>query len=360
MQTDVQLKQFELADETALLSFLRTAYPDEPRRSDAVFWRWQFLENPYTDLDNIPLWIVKKGEEVVGQMAAIPVELKVGEEQKPALWIVDYILHPDYRGHKLGKSLLEIPHQAYCKTLMALGYNKNAEKPMRSLKWELLGNISRYHKLLFPGNAAKELSRLGIVREIVNFGYAPFRPSMRSLSKSGSGKVREMTSFDSSFDTLWQEASVQWTCAVVRSSRLLEWQFMQQPGKKFDVLGYYENERLAGYVVLFFRKPESGGARAKAAISDLCYSASEPARIIDELLKAALRLAIERRAGSLVTDVLDRRVEERLRHFGFWPIKAAPPFAANVLERQDVIYKLDNWFLTRADSDVSIFEGPNL
>lgn len=360
MQSDVQLKQFELTDEAALLSFLRTVYPDEPRRSDAAFWRWQFLENPYTDLNNIPLWIVKRGPEVVGQMAAIPVELKVNDERKPALWIVDYILQPEYRGHRLGKSLLEIPHQAYCKTLMALGYNKNAEKPMRSLKWQLLGDISRYHQLLFPGNAGKELSRLGPLREIVNFGYAPFRPSMRRLFASESGTVREVTAFDSSFDALWQEAAPQWTCAVVRSSRLLEWQFIRQPGKKFDVLGYYENDRLLGYVVLFFRKPESGGVRPKAAISDLCYSASDPTRIIDQLLKAALRLAIERRAGSLVTDVLDPRVEERLKSFGFWRIAASPPFAANVLESQDLIYKLDNWFLTRADSDVSIFEGPNL
>jgi hypothetical protein len=364
MQTDLQLKQFELSDEAALLSFLKKAYPEYPRRCEPVFWRWQFLENPNTDLNNIPLWIVKNGEDVVGQMAAIPVELKVGNEQRVALWIVDYILSAEYRGHKLGKNLLEIPQQVYCKTLMALGYNQNAEKPMRSLKWELMGNIRRYHKLLFPGNAAPEISRIGPVREIFNFVYAPFRPRLGRLSQSGRGSVREVARFDEAFDTLWRDAAPQWHCAVVRSSRFLQWQFMEQPDKKFEVLGYYENDRLVGYVVMFFRRhrenhPLRHTGTDKAAISDICYSASNPERIIDELLKAALRRAIERRAGSLVTDVLDARIEERLKAFGFWRIEASPPFAANTLADSDVIYKLDNWFLTRGDSDVSIFERPN-
>ena len=172
--------------------------------------------------------------------------------------------------------------------------------------------------------------------------------------------VREVKEFDASFDTLWQRASGQWPCAVERTARYLEWQFMRQPGKKFDVMGLYSDGQLAGYVVLFFRKPErAGGAPSKAAITDLCYDASLSPEVLDELLKAALRLALERRAGSIVTDVLDARVEERLNHFGFHRMKAAPEFIANPGAPQ-FLYDPANWFLTRADSDVSIFEQPNL
>lgn len=359
-QSEIEIKQFKPPDEDALLSFLRRAYPGEPRKSDRAFWRWQFMENPHTDPEDAPLWVVKRGDEIVGQMAAIPIELKVGGEQKRALWIVDYIVYPEYRGQRVGKRMLEIPHQSYCKTLLALGYNKNAEKPMRSLNWELLGNINRYQILLFPGDATRELSRVGAVRKMANLCYAPFRPGSSRLAPKGKGAVSVVTSFDSSFDALWREASAQWTCAVVRGSRFLEWQYMRQPGKKFDVLGYQEDGRLRGYVVLFFRAREENGRIPKASITDLCYSPAGAQEVIDELLKAALRLAIERRAGSLVTDVLDPRVEGRLRHFGFWGIKSSPPFAANVLESADLIYDLSNWFLTRGDSDVSIFEEPNL
>jgi GNAT superfamily N-acetyltransferase len=360
MSDDVQVKQFELSDEAALLSFLRVAYADEPIKHDPTFWKWHFLENPYAAPGDIPLWIVKSGERVVGQMATIPVRLKVGEEERRALWIIDFILLPEYRGRKLGKRLMQVARDTYCKTMIALGYNAQSEAVLRSHKWVSLGSINRFHKLLFPGNATKEISRLAPARHLANLAYAPLRPRVSKLSPINDGRLRQVTRFDSAFDELWIDASRQWPCAIVRNSRFLEWQFMKQPFKRYDVLGYYEGDRLVGYVVLFFRKPERGRPSPKAAISDICYSGAGSREIIDGLLEGALRLAIERRAGSLVTDVLDPRVEQGLSRLGFWRIKHSPPFMAGTDERQDLLYERGNWFLTRADSDVSIFEQPNL
>ena len=360
MPSDVQVKQFELSDQEALLAFLRLAYPGEPLKSDAVFWKWHFLENPYASLNNTPLWIVKSGDRVVGQMATIPVELKVGSDEMRALWIIDFILSAEYRGRGLGKRLMQVARETYCTTMLALGYNKDSEAVLRSHKWVSLGNINRYHIMLFPGNAAKEVAQIAPVRHLTNLIYAPFRPSLNKLSADGGGTLREVREFDSSFDELWKDASVQWPCAVVRSSRFLEWQFMKQPGKKFEVRGYYENDRLLGYVVLFFRKAVHGEAADKVAISDLCWGAENSEVVIENLLKGALRLALERRAGGLVIDVLDTRVEQKLRQFGFWHIKASPPFMAGTFEHQDLMYERHNWFLTRGDSDVGIFEQPNL
>jgi hypothetical protein len=244
--------------------------------------------------------------------------------------------------------------------MFALGFNEQSERVLRSLKWVMMGRISRYHRLLFPGDALGEMSSFAPVRGALNLGYAPFRPRPRSLSNKDT-TLREVTSFDDSFDALWEEASAQWPCAVVRRARFLEWQFMRQPGKKFDVLGLYEKERLLGYVVLFFRKAErAGGGPPKAAISDLFYSKDAAVDVAEELLRAALRLAIERRAGSLVIDILDPHVEERLKRLGFWRIKNSPQFMTYAQDRQDLMYDLGKWFLTRADSDVSIFEQANL
>lgn len=360
MSGDVQIKQFESSDQDALLSFLRLAYAGEPVKSDPVFWRWHFLENPNAGPDDVPLWVVKDGGAVVGQMATIPVRLKVGDGERRALWIIDFILLPQYRGRKLGKRLMQVARETYCQTMIALGYNEQSEAVLRSHKWMSLGSINRYHKLLFPGHAAREISRLAPVRHLANLVYAPLRPRLSKLSRAKGGVLREVKKFDPSFDELWKDASRQWPCAVVRNSSFLEWQFIKQPRKKYDVLAYYEEERLLGYVVLFFRKSGRGEAPPKAAISDLCYSGRNSQEVINNLLTGALRLAIERRAGSLVTDVLDVRIERGLRELGFYRIKASPPFMAGTDERQDLIYERANWFLTRADSDVSIFEQPNL
>jgi hypothetical protein len=360
MPNDAQIKQFESRDQTALLSFLRLSYPGEPLKGDSAFWKWHFLANPNVNLDNVPLWIVKSGDRVVGQMATIPVRLKVSDNEKRALWIIDFILASEYRGRGLGKGLMQVARETYCTTMLALGYNKDSEAVLRSHKWMAMGNINRYHLMLFPGHAAREVARIAPARRLANLVYAPLRLSLKKLSSPESGVLREVTRFDSSFDELWRDASAQWPCAVVRDSRFLEWQFMKQPGKKFDVLGYYEGNQLLGYVVLFFRKAEYGGAPNKVAISDLCYSAKNPQAVIDVLLKGALRLALKRMAGGMVIDVLDQRVERKLRQLGFWRIKASPPFMVGTFEHQNVMHDRSNWFLTRGDSDVSIFEEPNI
>ena len=360
MPANVQIKQFELSDLDALLSFLRIAYPGELLKGDPTFWKWHFLENPYASDNDVPLWVVMDGARVVGQMATIPVRLKVGEEEKRAIWIIDFILLPEYRGQKLGKRLMQIARETYCSTMIALGYNEQSGAVLRSHKWVEQGNINRYHRLLFPGNAVKEISQIALLRRLANLVYAPLRPRIKKLSPTGKGEVRQVKAFDASFDELWLDASSQWPCAVVRNSKFLDWQFIKQPGKKFDVLGYYEKKRLLGYVVLFFRKAEKRGAVPKAAITDICFSASNSENTIDELLKGALRLALERHAGGVVTDVLDEQVESRLRKLGFWQIKASPPFMVGTFESQDLMYNRSNWFLTRADSDVSIFEEANV
>lgn len=373
MPGDVRIKQFELSDLDALLSFLRLAYPGEPLKGNAAFWKWQFLENPYVSPDNVPTWIAtsSNGNEVVGQLAAIPMKLKVGEDELRAIWVINLIVLPEYRGHKLGERLFQFARETYCRTMIALGYNERSGAILRRLKWVDMGSMNRYHKLLFPGDAMKEIAQFAPARRIANLLYAPFRPRLTKLSLSlpsspsalaTGGALREVTHFDSSFDELWRDAAVQWRCAVVRSSRFLEWQFMKQPGKKFEVLGYYEKDRLLGYVVLFFRKAGHNGVSHKAAISDFCYSAENSQRVIGSLLKGALRCALERRAGALVTDVLNHQVERELRQFGFWRIKASPSFMVGVNDgtHQDLMHERSNWFLTRGDSDVSIFEEPNL
>jgi hypothetical protein len=261
----------------------------------------------------------------------------------------------------LGKRLVAAARDA-CPTMFALGFNEQSEAVLRSLGWVMMGRISRYHLLLFPGEALGDASNASALRAALNLGYAPFRPRLRRQSNLDQRfTIREVTRFDESFDALWQEASRQWPCVVVRKARFLEWQFMRQPGKKFDVLGLYDGERLLGYIVLFFRKPERAGAPPpKAAISDLFYLRDAPLDVVEELLQAALRLALERRVGSLVIDIWDRGVEERLKRLGFWRIKNSPQFMTYTPERQDLMYDMRNWFLTRADSDVSIFEQPNL
>ncbi|MBK6749512.1 MAG: hypothetical protein IPG67_05755 [Acidobacteria bacterium] len=208
---------------------------------------------------------------------------------------------------------------------------------------------------MFPGEAFREITKLGPLRPLINTLFAPFR-----RRPDGASPVIRVDDLDSAFDELWSQAKGQWPCSVSRSAAMLEWQFRQQPNKNYEILGHYENGKLLGYAVLFFRKPNKYGAVEKAAISDICYGPHEPERVVDELIGASLVLAMERRAGGLVTDTLDQLLQERLKSFGFWQVKSGLQLLANAPEDQDLLYDGSKWFLTRGDSDISIFEHPNV
>jgi len=360
MSDNVQIKQFELSDQPALLSFLRLAYPNELRKSDPAYWKWHYLDNPYTSVGDIPLWVIKSGETIVGQLATIPVELKAGDESTKAIWILDFIVGESFRGKGLGKRLV-LTAQEWCRTMLTLGINEQSTAVFRSLNWVSLQSIHRYQKVLFPGHAIKEFRQVMPLRRLTNLSFAPWRHQIARLSQPKPGTtLTPVAIFEETFDQLWQRASAQWPCAVRRSSEFLNWQFNQQPGKIFEVLGLFEQEVLTGYVVLFFRTAERG-VPPKVAISDICYDARAADRVIDDLLAGALRAALQKQAGSVVIDVLDRRIEERLSRLGFWRIKKSPQFMASAADnRQGLLYKPANWYLTRGDSDVSIFEQSSL
>jgi GNAT superfamily N-acetyltransferase len=360
MSDSLCVEQFKLSEKNALLSFLQIAYADNLRQSDACFWDWHFLQNPLVKPDNLPVWVAKHNQKIVGQLAGTPVNLKVGGENRRAIWILDFIVGEKYRGQGLGKKLV-LAAQDFCPLGLGITTHQQISPALlQKLGWAIVSNVPRYNKILFPGNALREIARIKPLRKFVNFSFAPFRPrsSSPSLLFDKKRNLRIVREFDSSFDELWRESSAQ--CGVERSSMFLNWQYRRQPGKNFDVLGYYENDKLLGYAVLFFRKSDADGVVPKAAITDFCYHPEKPQETIDELLRGALQIAVERCAGVLVTDILDPLLQDRLRALGFRRTKSPLLLMVKSDAGQDLLFDESRWFLTRGDSDISIFEHPNL
>lgn len=349
----------KLSETDKVLAFLGTAYPDNPRQSDPEFWNWHFRKPPHVQHDRPPIWLAKSGERIAGSVAGFPVKLSVGGEIYSAGWILDMIVDPDFRRMGIAQKMVSAAQEGYAYMLGVNTNEQHAPAMLQKLGWVIVTRIPRFHKLLFPGEALREIARYPIARRAANTAFAPFRIGLGGGFHDDEN-VKILDGFDSSFDDFWNESKTQWRYAVMRSSSTLDWQFKQQPKKRFDILGYYENGKLLGYAVLFFRKPNDEGAVAKAAISDICYHPDKPQKIVDALLAASLCIAVERRAGGLVTDALDPLLQERLGHYGFWKVKSGLQLMVLAPENRETIYDAGKWFLTRGDSDISIFEQPNI
>lgn len=355
MSDEIIIEQLKLADKDKIIPFLRKAYDDSPRMSDERFWDWHYAQTPCAEPGKPPVWIARSGARFVAQVATIPVQINIESERRQAIWIVDMVVDADFRRRGLAKRLV-LAAEEFCPLGLVIGTNEQHSDPLlQSLGYQHVAKIPRFHKPLFPANDVREIAERGILRKTINAAFAPFRPRFKENKN-----IRAVETFDASFDVLWSEAETQWSCAVRRTAKFLEWQYARQPGKRFDVIGYYEGEKLLGYAVLFFRKPRAGGAISKAAITDLCYHPENPAKIIGALVQESLRIAVTRGAGGLVTDVLDKLTEERLAHFGFWRVKSPLQFMVKSGDRQDLLYNPEKWFVTRGDADVSIFEDPNI
>ncbi len=351
-----QLRKEQIGD---LGVFLHAAYPEQARKHSPQFLEWYFLRNPNQSIEDIPLWVVLDQGKIVGQLATILVRLKVGNSYTDAIWILEFILLEQYRGQGLGKKLVRAAEHRY-PTMITLGINEASTRVFDSLGWQTLGGIHRYHKLLFAGNAAGEVGNKNIVREAMNALSYPLRFSVSRTKLQSRYEIKHERSFAPELDEFWDRASKQWPVAVRRDHLFVAWQFLRQPGKVFEMIRLYDHGKLVGYAVLFFRRGIHGAPPPKAAISDIVYDCENPDEVIVALLQAALKMALERRAGSLVTDVLDPRLEVHLRSYGFSRIKNSPRFMAASAEFGKFLHAPENWYLTRADSDVSIFEEPNV
>lgn len=359
MGGEVVIQQMTIEDKPAVLSFLKKAYADNPRHSDPDYWDWHFAQAPHVNDRQLPIWLAKSDNRIAGQLATLPVELNIRDKKVKALWVLDWVVDEDFRRRGIGKKLA-LAAEAFSPYLLGVNTDQqHAPALLRGLDWVVVSKIPRYHKILFPGEAVRELSRVKLFRKFANAAFSPAR-RVRSSSNANELNVRIVETIDASFDDLWARARSQWNCSTSRDAKVLNWQFGKQPGKRFDLLACYRNEKLVGYAVIFSRKETENGSVEKAAISDICYMSDEAQLTVDKLLEAALVFCIERKIGGLVTDAIDALLENRLKHFGFWKINSPLQLMAKAPEDRETVYEVNNWFLTRGDSDISIFEHSNI
>lgn len=357
MDEALQARQFTLDDRDALLAFLSRVYANDLRRSDREFWEWHYLKNPYTDTNNLPIWIALDGEKIVGHLAAIEAEIKVGDETHKTIWILDLIIDENYRRRGIAKQLVGLAEDL---RPIRLGINTHEQKSPELLEargWKIVASVPRYTRVLFPGNAFLSGSGLkNLARNAANALYS-FRRQAVAKTRPSAGEIRRIERFDDTADRLWVNASATRSCIAVRRSEFLNWQYFEQPNKKFDVLGLFSDDQLRGYVVLYFRAADEQGVIEKAAISDILFYDETAA---DALLNAALRLAIERRAGRIVTDLLNKPAEDALLRNGFFKTKSPLLLMVKSGVAENIALDPNEWFVTRGDSDTTIFETPNL
>jgi len=339
----MQLERLSVKDREEYTAFLIEAYKDQfnsRRFSDSGFanrsWQWEYLDNPSAVKDLPDIWLARVDGKIAGQFCLMPVTLKSGDKTLRGGWCQNFIVLPQYRKMGIGRALVShvmAERKEHMDALLVAGTNDTSYAIFKNLGITDAGHIPLYVRI----------NRLGFLNFPAQLRKY-FRPSGKDI------RIEEITSFDGSFDRLWESASAGLALAVRRDSAYLNWRFIAQPYWKYRIFKALRKDShdTVGYIVL--REGKSRGLPT-GVISDVFAPANNP-----DIIMALIDFAVsffEKNGGIDIIrcDLLNRSAGNALRRCGFLSIPSRTRLMFTGIEPG----RRDNWFFDYSDSDLDIF-----
>lgn len=330
-------------------------------------WKWANLKNPEISINQFPAWMCReaKSGKIIGHFAVMPISLKFKGSLYSAVWGRDLITLPKFRKLGIGPLLVDdlLKNTKSNQSAFLIAGLNNAGYPMfKKLGFSDFGYIPLYVRINRLGDIINVRIRnrilanfLKIIGEILlSILYIPFNLKGLKAGMNPDIRIKEIKSFDSSFDKLWEKASLSFSIIVKRDSARLNWRFINQPYWKYKIFKAENNHVLKGYVVV--REGRSRGMRT-GIITDLFADANDE-KTITLLISFAIKYFKNKPdIGLIRCDMLNKTFEKALKTFGFMKIRSSSHFMVNNISKQldrEFMLNRDNWFINYADCDLDL------
>jgi predicted N-acetyltransferase YhbS len=365
------VRQAKFHDMKRLWKFSELAYQDRHSPDMTEKWIWQYLKNPYAanKSENLPIWIAEKNNTIVGQIATIPVKLKIGHVTLSAVWGVDLIVLPSCRGEGIGRQLIENvvkDNQCYMAVDMSdttrriydrLGYVQINPVPVyrkmiklsSGLVFEYLILLSKKHAWVNRLNRMVPQTHLSKFLAFLLNGAITIQKALRpQIKRNGQIDIHKLTSFGRDIDALWAKVQNQYGIIAGRDQTFLNWRFMENVGSHYEAFGAVKQGETTGYIIL--RRGQLG-QRPLGYIVDMLSDRNDK-----ETMGALLQHAIEVFGDEVEAIECSCAVSEYqsiLHQHGFVKMKESTPYAWCIDEsiRNQMQELKGEWFITRGDSD---------
>jgi hypothetical protein len=316
--------------------------------------------SPRTDA---PPFVFVKGNDIVGHLATIPVQLTTTAGTVAAHWIVGFMVLPEHRNGLVGPLLIrEASRVLDC--ALSLFVEPPVLRILKGMKWTHRGVLPQYLRVLDARAVSRNL-RLGAfkglgstARIFGSWGLALGQAVWLGLgrlrrSRSELAEVREEQGFDDSYDELWQSVRDRFGACLARDREHLRRRYGGRP-ERYRVLGCRRENRLLGYCILtskqFSEDPRMGSMKL-GTIVDCLFDPDSPAAL-QSLLERAVRLLGQDGMHAVLCTASHAAVTGLLRANGFLAIPGNLNFALHNCTSVPVgDIPLDAWHLMRGDSD---------
>lgn len=326
-----------------------------------------------------PTFVFVKGEDIVGHVTTIPVQLSSYAKTVEAHWIVGFMVLPEHRNGLVGPLLIkEVNRSLDC--ALSLFVEPPVLRILTGLKWTHQGVLPQYLRILdAPGVSRNlQLSRLkaltvqtadtsaavplrlveSLLRMLGGWGLAVGQAVWVGLTivarpRSLPVEVREEQGFDDSYNQLWQAVGGRFGACIARDQKYLQWRFGRKPDR-YRVLGCRQENRLLGYCTVktkqFSNDPRMGNMKV-GTIVDCLFDPDAPAAL-QTLLDCVMKLCAREGVHAVLCTASHAAVRRLLRANGFLAIPGNLNFAyrnRTNMPLQDI--PLEAWHLMRGDSD---------
>lgn len=339
--------------EAELVEFQKRAWPH--RRVDLLTprWKWMYVESAQRLAIEPRVWLYRDACAIVAHNGAIPVKLKIGTEKRLTAWFADTMVLESYRNQALGSRLLmqaseELPFS------LSLGQTEQMREINLKMGWIQVAPLETAQLLIHPETVLK--GKLSAPMMLAASWSIRASTALRTMFQNRAPlDVRQVSRFDARHDRLWEIASRDIPCGVVRDASYLNWKYVDQPGQDILRLELVEAGEVRGVVVLMFRDADDSYPYRRALLVDLVAPLSD-ARRLKQLVQIAGTAAAERDADALQCLHIGQRLTRALRQSGFLireprrfllvnPGDLPPEARRQVLAGSD-------WFVTQGDSDI--------
>jgi GNAT superfamily N-acetyltransferase len=368
MSVPISCRLYSRGDELGILELMKAC----GQKRTVAEWIWQYQSNPFGRL----IGIADCRGLVVGQMAWVPLRMKVGKRIIMGSQAVDLVVHPKFRRQgiflKIGQFLAKeaekegnevvygFPNRQAHAGHLKYGWFNVCEVPVLvkplNFNGSVLSESSHFPQLLKKSKLLVRLMATALQTTLITFSFfsRALSPIRLKSNDSQDDRVRMIESFDSRFDDFWEVVSKDYITVVCRDKEFLNWRYSKRPQAKYVVLVVEGNDRIRGYIVLW-----TDDRKGLGCVVDILADLNHRDAIRSLLLKA-VEYFRNRKIDLVTCWMLKGNSSAKvyygmLREQGFVPLYwwSNPLIARLNLSNLAQKYIRDprNWYITMGDSD---------
>lgn len=314
---------------------------------------WNYENSPYGKAHN---WLAKEENSgrFVGSGTLFPRRIFLNGEPVFAAVAGDFAIDAEHRAYGPALRMQKVIQSSIEDNGFGFIYgvpNSASEAIFLRIGYIEVGRLERYVKVLKSEYKLKEYVKVPLVANLLS-KIIDFK--MRVLSKesifkkSANYEAGGLVKFDERFDDLWKRALNQFKVIGERSSKFLDWRYMQCPQFDFYIFALSDNKKnITGYIVYYIREK-------------ICYVVdmlfSDTTECLDNLIYEFIRHARDKGICSISASYMgNSTIVNKLKEWGFnlrddyFKVVVYYP---RISTFSNFISDKENWYFFAGDNDI--------